>query len=184
MNKRGFPLKIEGKQAVLRRFIPTRKKKEKIEAVIAKDLAGYNGEKMLDYHLRVFEDDSNIRIYNDLYFENGNPFQIDTLIYTPSFFLTIDSKNIDGETKIELQFQQGIQNNSYGQLKRMPNPIAQAKRHSFLSMRILQKHHIYGLPIVALVANCNPTGILTVDLNNHAVAETIVNFEMVPQKID
>jgi hypothetical protein len=183
MRKRGFPLKIRIKKAILRRFLLTYQMKKIIEAEIAKDSSGYTGEKMLDYHLRIFNGPE-IRIYNNLYFDIGNPFQIDTLIYTHSFFLSIDSKNYDGETNIDHLFNQGIQNNSYGEKKRLPNPLSQAKRHSFLLMELLQKHNYYSIPIEALIVNTNPVGILSADTNLPHLAEKIVNVEMIPQKIE
>ena len=177
MKSRGFPINIEIKQATLRRFSLPENKRQFIEAEIAKDYAGYKGEKRLDYHLKVFKEPE-VRIYNDLRFDDGNPFQIDTLIITPFFILPIDSKNFDGETKIDSI--QSIQYDSKGNQKRLTNPISQAKRHNFLMMEWFQAHNYYSIPFESIIVNTNPLGILSADKNSPDIFKKIMNVEMVP----
>jgi len=181
--KREFPLKILFKHAAIRRLPPNHKKVSMIEVELAQDHSGYKGEKLLDYYLRTFHG-PDIRIYNDLRFDDGDPFQMDSFILTPYFSFIIDSKNIDGETSIDTLFQQSIQKNTYGEQRRLSNPITQIKRHTFLMMEWFQKHGYYSIPIEAVVANCNPAGILKADSNNPLIAQKILNVELIPNRIE
>lgn len=180
MNQRGFPRKILFKEALKCRLPAKHRKRSIIEIEIAQDRAGFKGEKMVDFHLRSLPKD-NYRIFNDLRLDDGNPFQIDNLLLNHSFFLIIDSKNIDGTTTVETQFNQSIQE-SFGKKRRLKNPIAQIKRSHFLLMEWLEQHHFYSIPIEVLIVNTNPVGIIKTD--DPLLALKVLNAENLPQRIE
>ncbi|MFE8701377.1 hypothetical protein ACFYKX_12300 [Cytobacillus sp. FJAT-54145] len=57
VKERKVPIKVEVNKALLRRLASTHPKRKKIETDLGKNLAGYNGEQSLDYHLSFLPND-------------------------------------------------------------------------------------------------------------------------------
>ncbi|MCD7033846.1 hypothetical protein LRR81_06330 [Metabacillus sp. GX 13764] len=58
LKHRPYPLKISMLEALLRRLPAAYEKRPLIDEDLRKSLAGYHGEKSLDYHLNFIDDDS------------------------------------------------------------------------------------------------------------------------------
>jgi ribosomal protein L37AE/L43A len=180
--ERKFPRKILIKKALSGRLPDKHPKKAIIDIEITQDYAGFRGEQNMDYHLRSLSE-KDFHIYNGLYLDDGNAFQIDSFLICPSYSLILDSKNIDGKSTIESQFNQVIQESTgTGTSRRIKNPIAQIKRQSFLLMEWLQKRGFYSLPIEAFIVNTNPVGILKTE--DPLLAAKVLNAEMLPMRIE
>ncbi|WP_242021111.1 nuclease-related domain-containing protein [Cytobacillus oceanisediminis] len=102
------------------------RKRQEIETDYRNRIAGYNGEKQLDYYLSLLPKNE-FRIYNDLRLTLQNAFQIDSLIITPFFAAIIEVKNYSGTLYFEPLSGQLIQ--IHGQKEEViPNPISQVMR--------------------------------------------------------
>jgi hypothetical protein len=97
--ERTISTRIKLEEALLRELPPDHKKRPEIQYSLRKNLAGYRGEKELDYHFSFLPDESFL-IFNDLRLPRSlNPqrfFQMDTLLLSPQFIVLIESKNIYG----------------------------------------------------------------------------------------
>jgi hypothetical protein len=95
MKPRIKPLRILQNEALLRRLPDYHRKRQEIETDNRNRIAGYNGEKRLDYYLSLLPNNE-FKIYNDLRLTLQYAFQIDSLIITPFFAAIIEVKNYSG----------------------------------------------------------------------------------------
>ncbi|MBT2678936.1 NERD domain-containing protein [Bacillus sp. ISL-35] len=105
---REYPKEIMMLEAIVKRFSPEHYKKAVFEKKLYRKLAGYKGEKTLDYYISQI-DHSEMLILQDLRIPiNDTHFQLDTLIITPYFLLNIDSKYYAGTLTFLPEFNQLI----------------------------------------------------------------------------
>jgi hypothetical protein len=151
---REFPKEIMILEAIVRRFPADDYRKTDFEKKLYRKLAGYKGEKTLDYHLSQI-DHSEMLILQDLRIPiNGTFFQLDTLIITPHFLLNTDSKNYAGTLIFLPEFNQLIRvQNDIEEV--FSDPILQARIQASQLKAFLKKHHIDPPPVEYLVAISN-----------------------------
>ncbi|WP_404455488.1 nuclease-related domain-containing protein [Oceanobacillus kapialis] len=117
-------------------------------------LAGYLGEKRVDYTLATFREE-NIFIIKDLRLNNFNQyFQIDTLLITPYNLVILEIKNYRGELSYDSLQKQFIQI-SDGKKSVYKDPIQQANTQRRNLAFWLQSFSM-NLPIDTLVISSNP----------------------------
>jgi hypothetical protein len=119
-----------------------------IKAKIKALKSGYNGEKVINYHLSQIPSQKYL-IFHDLRLPLGNSFfQIDALLLSPKFILIIDGKNHSGKLTIEKN--QMIQ--EYLDTREVyENPVSQVNRHKILLKYLLTQYQIPSIPIESLV---------------------------------
>jgi hypothetical protein len=142
------PILLHKTEALERRIKPNHEKMPIIKAKIKALKSGYNGEKVINYHLSQIPSQKYL-IFHDLRLPLGNSFfQIDALLLSPKFILTIDGKNHSGKLTIEKN--QMIQ--EYLDTREVyENPVSQVNRHKILLKYWLTQYQIPSIPIESLV---------------------------------
>lgn len=132
--------------------LPSRKD---IESELARSLAGYRGEKSMEYHLNLLPKDD-CYIFHDLRLPyDSHFFQLDILILTSAFFLIIEVKNIAGTLIFDQEFKQ-LHRIFNGIEDTFPDPISQLYRQTFLLKEWLNRQRFPSIPIESLVIISNP----------------------------
>ncbi|RZT21463.1 nuclease-related domain-containing protein [Fictibacillus sp. BK138] len=148
-------IKIKKLRLLHKRFSPDHPAEKEIEGELMRSIAGYKGEKSLDFHLDLLPKEET-HIFHDLRLPFGSShFQIDILIITPSFFLIIEVKHISGTLLFDQEFHQLIR--TYKDIEEVfPDPISQLYRQTHLFKEWLALHKFTTIPIESLVIISNP----------------------------
>lgn len=168
-------------QALVRRLPAGHPKIHEINDQLLKRLAGYKGEKAVDYHINgVLEKE--IYILNDLRLkDSGKYFQIDSLIMSDSYMILLEIKNIKGSIYFDTNFHQLIRSLD-GVETAFQDPITQSLRHKEQMERWLNKHSVTNIPVIPLVViSSSNTLIRTTTKNPHY--DMIVNSLFLPTKL-
>lgn len=180
---RMIPLIVEEIDAVLSRIPLFHPKRAQLEEDRRNYMAGYNGEKQIDYHL-----DSYIN-GNALYFAGlrliyeNHAFQMDTLIVTPFFLLIIESKNIAGILNFEKDSTQVIREFN-GKIQGFKNPIIQVALQRKYLMSWLKKHKFPQFPIIDLVGIADRRTIIKTTSDNRKIFEKLIHADVLEEKIN
>jgi ribosomal protein L37AE/L43A len=140
-------------------------------------IAGYEGEKSIDFYLDILDDSKyfifhGLRILYKRYY-----FQMDTLIISSKFALILEMKNIRGTLAFD----------NFGQVTnkkinlRCKNPVAQVKLQAIKLKKWLEGHDFYDLPIHYLFVNGNENSILISD--NEQMNRNMCNSEFLYDKL-
>jgi hypothetical protein len=143
-------------------------------------LAGFEGEKSIDFYLDVLDDSKyfifhGLRILYKKYY-----FQMDTLILSSKFVLIVEMKNIPGEITFD-KFGQAIYKKN-GKNRRYKNPVAQARLQAIKLKKWLEDHHFYDIPIHYLFVNGNGNAKLISD--NEQMNRNMCNSEFLYDKLE
>ncbi|MDR7073234.1 nuclease-related domain-containing protein [Fictibacillus barbaricus] len=148
-------IKIKKLREILKRTAMVSPIRKGVEDELAISLAGYRGEKSLDFHLEMLPEDDCF-IFHDLRIpRKSSYFQLDILILTSNFFLIIEVKNMAGTLIFDRIFHQLIRILN-GVEETFPDPISQLYRQTFLFKEWLKRHRITDIPIESLVIISNP----------------------------
>jgi hypothetical protein len=154
VKERSMPLKILVLQALLKRLPISHEKYQQISEEVGRRLAGYQGEKALDYYFRSLPQQK-YHILHDLNLpDNEFNCQIDTLLLTSEFVLVIGVKNMAGKLHFDTENEQFIQTVNEKE-KGYPYPIAQEEWHQKYITNLLAAHHFPPIPVVYLVVISN-----------------------------
>lgn len=145
-------------------------------------VAGYQGEKGVDYFLSVASL-KNASVYKDVRLHNGNhAFQMDSLLVTPNFILIVEAKNLTGELTYDKRYEQLIQTTD-NQRKRVRNPMLQSATQKMHLQAWLQTFHFPPLPIETLSVISNPNAIITSTDDSPLAEERLLHAESLPEKL-
>jgi Nuclease-related domain len=178
--ERPFPIKIEKLQVLLLRILATHPKTNFIKENLSKSLAGYNGEKSIDYYLSLLPEKSFYILHDLRLFINGRYFQIDTLLLTKSFALILEVKNLAGAINFDSVFNQIIQKKN-GVEVALPDPIVQIGRQEYQFRSWVKEHRLQEIPIRTLIVISNPQTIIRSSDRN--VSQQVIHAAMLPKKI-
>ncbi|MCA1056446.1 NERD domain-containing protein [Rossellomorea aquimaris] len=154
-------MKIEQTEALLRNIVQTHSKIPLLQQDLKKRLAGFSGEKAIDYHLS-FLSEKKYLIFNDLRLPlPPYHFQIDSLLVTAYYCLILEIKNISGTLTIDPKFNQ-LTKYYDGVETGFPDPISQAQRQKLLLQRFFYDNNLTMPPIIFFVVVSNPKTILKV----------------------
>jgi hypothetical protein len=168
--------KIQKFEILTKRFPINHAKWPYIDRKCKRLLAGYEGEKSIDFYLDVL-DDSKFFIFHGLRLKYKNYyFQMDTLILSATFALIIETKNMYGELSFD-KFGQVIYKK-----KRCKNPVAQVKMQAIKLKKWLEDHHFSDIPIHYLFVNGNENSKLTSD--NEQMNRNMCNSEFLYDKLE
>lgn len=168
--EREFPLRLKLEDALLRSLHFNNWKRKKIEVSRSKNLAGYNGEKELDYHLN-FLPEKEFYIFQNLCLPK---FQLDVFILCSKFGVIVESKNFSGT----LIFQNGFSRLLDGKKNGFPDPLLQVKRQQLLLTKWLIAHNIKPIPVFVFVAISSPSTLI-----EPPFPQNIYHAERIPSKI-
>ncbi|MBO0961361.1 NERD domain-containing protein [Neobacillus sp. MM2021_6] len=180
---RKVPLIILILLALLRRLPKNHDKRSQIMKELARRQAGYQGEESLDYYLcRLPEKD--YMIFHDLNLPFGKyNCQNDTILLTPKLALILETKNMTGTLKFDLeneQFFQTIDGNDKG----YTDPIAQAEMHKACIQEFLLKYNFPPVPVDYLVVISNPYAVISYNGNHSEVKKRVCKSHNLLKKID
>lgn len=158
MKERLKPLFLQKQEALLRRLPKIHKLYPKIERDYKKSLAGYKGEKSIDYFLSYLKEEYLI-FHNVRLLDRKHYFQMDTLIITPSFACILEVKNIAGSIYINEETDQMIRTLD-GKEEGFLSPLIQVRRQQDHFSRWLKEQKIPNMPCIGFVVLSNPSTIL------------------------
>ncbi|WLD94857.1 nuclease-related domain-containing protein [Alkalihalobacillus sp. AL-G] len=154
-----------------------------IEVDLRKCMAGYKGEKAIEYHLR-FLDKERYLILHDLRLRIGNThLQIDVLILTPHCYIITEVKNIQGTLYFDPVFNQLIRSKD-GFEEGFQDPTNQVKRQQFQLLEWLKMNNLPKAPLHSFIGISDPKTILKTSLNNHNISKSISHGIELPFKIE
>lgn len=181
--KREVPRRILQLQALLARLPADHEKIPEIKEQLAKRLAGYKGEKAIDYQLSDLLE-KEIFILNDLRLKDSEKyFQIDSLILTRSSIILLEVKNIKGTIYFDTKFHQLIRSLE-GIESAFQDPITQSLRHKEQMESWLKKNAFPDIPVNPLVVISNPNTLIRTAPNEiNLLSNMVVNSHYLPTKI-
>ncbi|HEY2422156.1 MAG TPA: nuclease-related domain-containing protein [Neobacillus sp.] len=176
-------LRIQKLEALLKgRLSPQHLKYSEVAAEYSNRMAGYRGEKSLDFHLSMLED-SKYYIFHGLRLLYRNYyFQIDNFLLCSSFGLILEVKNMAGELRFEKKFNQMFQKKKES-IERKTNPVLQAKLQAIKLKKWLKEHNCPEIPIYYLFVNSNAKTIIMTEPGNEQINRFICNSEFLIEKI-
>lgn len=183
------PQKIEKLEALLRRLHVEQsfeqQKRKKIEAELAKALAGYRGEKSIDYYLGFLQKE-NFIIFHDLRlpFDENRYFQLDILLLSQNFLLILEIKNISGSLFFDGIFKQLIRTQKDGSEDTFLDPVSQVKLQKFQLEAFLKKHKYSPIPVIPLIVVANSSTAIRASQNNQDAQQLVIHSINIPTKIN
>ncbi|RBP05515.1 nuclease-related domain-containing protein [Rossellomorea aquimaris] len=170
-------------QALFRRLPPNHPKLLMISEELGKRMAGFKGEKALDYSLS-FLDPKEYYILHDLRIPFKNSFfQIDTLIITTKFILNIEVKYLAGTAYFDPIFNQLIQTKE-GIESALPDPTIQIKRQESQLLKWLKKNGFPSIPIYSCVVMSNDRTIIKTSPDNKSLNKIVIHRHSLLDKIN
>jgi hypothetical protein len=172
-------------EALLRRLPINHPKRDAISLSLRKRWAGYRGELHLDYHLGFFPAKKFTFLCDLRLIQDGQAFQMDTLVLTSQFLLIIETKNISGNLLFTPhQFiRYNTKQPSEMEKEAFPDPIAQVKRQKLQLNRFLAHHRHKPVPIEYLIAIGNTTSVFETTKGNERLFQTVLRAEHIPERI-
>ncbi|MBM6617488.1 nuclease-related domain-containing protein [Bacillus suaedaesalsae] len=172
--EKDLPLYLEKLQALERRLSPNHPRYQTVVESYSRSIAGYKGEKSLDYYLSFLSKDNytvlhNIRLHNGVYY-----FQIDYLLITEKYILLIEVKNYAGVLHYDPHFHQLIRTMN-GKEVALPDPLSQIERQKFQLLTLLTKRKYPYTPIETLAVISNPLTILKTSNNQEDISRKLIH---------
>lgn len=145
------PFSLLQAEALEGRYKENQEKLVELKAKIKRLRSGYNGEKTINYHLKLIPDEK-YYIFHDLRLPVEKTFfQIDALLLSSKWILILEGKNHSGTLRFEKnQMIQEVNNTK----EVYENPISQANRHRILLRYLFGKEKVPKIPIENFVVVC------------------------------
>jgi hypothetical protein len=160
--ERKIPNRIKEINALLPRLSPLHPKRPRIEEELKFRWKGHRGELQVDYHLEFLEKE-NYYILNGLrLLHKDHAFQIDSLIFTQSFPIIVEIKDISGEITFEKKSEQVIRKLNDKE-DGFQNPLIQVRKQSQLFDAWLKDHKLPAMNLVELVVYSDRKTIIKTD---------------------
>ncbi|MFK9091131.1 nuclease-related domain-containing protein [Bacillus salipaludis] len=175
--------RMEKLEALIRRLLPSHPKWNDVLSDYKRRMAGYRGEKSLDYHMSMLPDQQYL-IFHGLRLLLGEfYFQIDILILCSRFAIVLEVKNMSGIITFEKDFNQVTWKRN-GEEERIKNPVLQARLQSKKLQNWLREHNCPEVPIHYFFVNSNDRTIISTETRNEQIIQHICNSENVVEKIE
>ncbi|WP_100010489.1 nuclease-related domain-containing protein [Lentibacillus sediminis] len=179
---RSKPFELLSLEALFRRLKEPYRRNEVLLGEYKKFLAGYRGEKKVDYKLSLYPH-NNFHIFQSLRLNNfSHYFQIDTLILTNNFICILEIKNIKGTLRydsLQKQFIQIVE----GKEKGYKDPILQAEAQKRNLAFWLENRNIH-IPIETVVVSSNESTIIENLQQDPESYEKLIHSESLPLQLD
>ncbi|MBU8878308.1 NERD domain-containing protein [Bacillus sp. FJAT-29790] len=183
VKKREMPVIIQMLEALLRRLPKNHPKREKIIDDLMKRMAGYNGEKRLDYYLS-FLDEKEFKIFQDLRLASGKYyFQIDTILITTKFALILECKNWAGTIYFDQTFHQVLRTNNEKE-EGFQDPLSQAEHQCRQLKGWLNAHGFPPVPIEYAVVISHSSTIIKTSPGQSQIFNKVCHAHRLLNKID
>lgn len=166
-------------QALSPRVPPLHIKHSFIKDDLSRYLAGYKGEKSIDYYLSFLPCDEYYIFHDVRLFDGEHFFQMDALILTKRLLCILEMKYLAGIIEIDRDFNQIIQMKN-GQEKAYPDPITQLQRQKNQLHTWLKSNHLPKLPIQGFVVFSNPQTVIK--SNDITTKKIVIKSHTLPSK--
>ncbi|KON85634.1 hypothetical protein AF332_01400 [Sporosarcina globispora] len=183
VKQRKKPIKALKLEALLRRLPSEHQKIDILKKELRKCLAGYNGEKAIDFYLLQLSGDKHL-VLHDLRLPDstGHYIQLDITILTAGFVVILEVKNIAGTLLFDDVFNQLLRI-SKDDVQALPDPLLQVERQKHQLHCFLEKHNIKNLPIVPLIVISNPSTVLKADERRRNISQKVIRAAALPLKL-
>lgn len=181
VKKLEIPLLVPKLEALLTRIAPTNEKIPLIQSDLQKILAGYRGEKSLNFVFSFLPEKEYFILHDLRLFDGKNYFQIDILILSTKYLLILEVKNIAGELYFDTEFNQLIRTKD-GTKHVFPDPLIQVKRLKLQLRKYLKLEA--AIPIFSLVVISSPFSFITTSDAQLSQAKQIIHSEALPFRIE
>lgn len=168
-------------EVLLDRIVPTHEKIPLIQADLQKILAGYRGEKSLNFAFSFLSEKEYFILHDLRLFDGKNYFQIDILILSTKYLLILEVKNIAGELYFDTEFNQLIRIKD-GIKQAFPDPLIQVKRLKKQLRDYLKLET--AIPIFSLVVISSPFSFITTSDAQVLQTKQIIHSESLPFRIE
>jgi hypothetical protein len=177
-------LRIQKLEALLNgRLSPLHPKHPEVAAELGNRMAGYRGEKSLDFHLSMLTNSKYYIFHGLRLLYRKYYFQIDNFLLCSAFGLILEVKNMGGELRFEKKFNQMIHTKKDSS-DRKTNPVLQAKLQAIKLKKWLKEHNCPEIPIYYLFVNSNAKTIIISEPGNEPINRYICNSEFLIEKIN
>jgi ribosomal protein L37AE/L43A len=186
---RKLSLKIEILKALVRRVDPKHPKYQEIKAELRMCMAGYRGEKSINYFLDLIPElNCEYLIFHDLrlpykeYF-----FQIDTLILFPNFYLVLEINNYAGTLHFDHSFQQLIKStytNGIEDKMVLGCPIVQVQRQQTQLKSWFKQNKLPELPGECLVVMANQNAQIIAESHKNIIEKFVIRSSVLSRKVE
>ncbi|MFC0186839.1 nuclease-related domain-containing protein [Fictibacillus aquaticus] len=183
LKKRYISLKILKLEALLRRLPLMHKRRVEIEEDLSKSLAGYRGELALNYDFKFLKQDfyyvlEDLRLQN----QNGDFFQIDCLLLSPTYFLILEAKNMSGSIMFNQHTRHMIHNNKNGLERSYSDPLLQVQRQRIQLENWLKHHKCPFVPVETQVVLSNSDTRYDATTNHNFVYKNVTSRLNLPNR--
>lgn len=185
VKKRIKPLKLFKFEALFRRIALEHPKRQIASELYAKSMAGYRGERSLDFPLS-FLTEQKYHIFHDLRLYDGTHFfQIDCLLLSSNFMIIIEVKNIIGTLIFDSIFNQLIRINDNKDETAFSSPVVQVNRQVEQLQKWLKLQKFPSMPIVPLVIIGNDKSVIksTEKEKSQSLSQFVLPYYVLPEKI-
>ncbi|MEH7252061.1 nuclease-related domain-containing protein [Neobacillus niacini] len=175
-------LRMKKLQVLERRILPNHPVRQDVSTELSNRMAGYKGEKSLDFHLSMLSE-SKYYIFHGLRLKYRKYFfQLDNFLLCPSFGLNLEVKNMAGKLHFEKKFNQMVQTKKDSSARKT-NPVLQAKLQAIKLKKWLKEHNCPDIPIYYFFVNSNSKTRIVSESGNENVTQHICNSELLLDKI-
>lgn len=177
-------LRLQKIEALQKRLPPTHPKLPLIEADLGKLLAGWRGEREVEYQLSFLPKESG-EILRDLRLEDseGRFFQIDTLFLSTKCHIIIEVKNMAGKLFFNDSPRQLVQSQQ-NEEKAYACPILQVERHREQLLHIFEKLKLPTARVFCLVVISHANTIINFPSTHAKATQCVIPAAAIPTKIN
>lgn len=181
IKRRTRPRILEKYEALQARLPANSPHHREISREITRTIRGYEGELIVDGHLKTLAPQATI--IQDLTLKtNGQIFQMDNLLITPRTLYIIEVKNFSRAIYFDTNLNQ-FSSGDGDQLTGYRHPITQARMHKFKLENWLVEHNQPNIPVRYFVAISNPRTIINVVGDTEEISKVVLHGEHLPWKI-
>ncbi|MYL46680.1 NERD domain-containing protein [Virgibacillus halodenitrificans] len=181
LNKRNKPKSLVKYEALLQRIRPDHPGLKEIQGIAERELHGFEGERIVDYHTDLLAEEYTI-LHNICLELQGKMFQIDTLVISKSAIYVIEIKNYKGTVTFNTILKQFTRDDGRKEVG-YRYPVTQVELQKFKLERWLHLRDYSSIPIYPLIAISKPSTIIDVNGNVEEIAAKVFHAEYLPKKI-
>ncbi|WP_246940097.1 nuclease-related domain-containing protein [Bacillus pinisoli] len=179
-----YPVHLRKLEALSRRLNPNHINFQKVVDNFGRQKSGYQGERVLDYHLSYLPEKEYVILHGLRFFDGIGFFQIDVLILSKYYFLILEVKNIKGTLLFDPEFNQLIRIEQEKE-EAFPDPLLQVDRQKRLLKNFLSAHiNITDIPIYTLVVISNPSTIIKATTAKKQILQRVIHSAKLHLKIE
>ncbi len=183
VKKRAVPRKLQVLEALIRRLPASHSKFPSIKEDYTKRIAGFHGEKQIDFHLTSLPPDS-FSIFHDLRLPyKQHFFQMDSLLLSKKFAVILEIKNVTGTLLFDQTFNQLIRTTD-GKEEGFQSPLVQVESQRRKLLEYFQQNKLPLLPTESFIVVSNPRTIIKASGNIEDISRKAIHSEYLTEKLN